>query len=116
MKEITIEELMALSKRKFIERVLTYSKESGDCIKIDDPLTCPLHQWVVYNNAKCSKGLVPNTAVCPICGNPCCPDCHDHEVEIISRVTGYLGTVSSWNAAKKQEFKDRQRYNGGGNS
>jgi anaerobic ribonucleoside-triphosphate reductase len=34
----------------------------------------------------------------------------NHNVEIISRVTGYLSIVSGRNEAKKQEFEDRQRY------
>ncbi|RLG23958.1 oxidoreductase, partial [Methanosarcinales archaeon] len=27
------------------------------------------------------------------------------------RVTGYVQAVSGWNESKKQELKDRQRYN-----
>ena len=41
---------------------------------------------------------------------PCCPDCYIHTVEQLSRVTGYLGNVSAWGAAKQQEFIDRDRY------
>lgn len=74
------------------------------------PLKCPVHSWVVVNNAKCNRELVPNTILCPVCGNPCCPDCKNHQVEVISRVTGYMSTVSGWNEAKKQEFEDRNRY------
>jgi len=29
----------------------------------------------------------------------------------MSRVTGYMQAVSGWNEAKKQELKDRKRYN-----
>ena len=36
--------------------------------------------------------------------------CMNHVVKTLSRVTGYLSTVESWNEAKQQEFKDRQRY------
>ena len=43
------------------------------------------------------------------CGNPTCP-CGSHDVVQISRVTGYLSDVKGWNAAKKQELIDRQRY------
>ena len=113
MEPITIDELMALSKHAFIERFQKWMKEfnGGKLLEIDSPLRCPLNLWVVRNDAKCKRELVPNTAVCPLCGNPCCPSCQNHSVETISRVTGYLGTVSSWNEAKKQEFEDRNRYN-----
>jgi anaerobic ribonucleoside-triphosphate reductase len=53
---------------------------------------------------------VPGTATCPECGKPMCPVCHRHKVEQLSRVTGYISTVSGWNEAKKQEFKDRKHY------
>lgn len=76
-------------------------------------MQCPVALWVVYNDAKCNKEMVLGTEECLVCGNSMCPDCMNHKVEIISRVTGYLSTVSSWNAAKKQEFKDRQKYDGG---
>lgn len=39
----------------------------------------------------------------------CCVNCGDSNVEYIARVTGYMSTVSSWNAAKRQELKDRRR-------
>jgi ribonucleoside-triphosphate reductase len=39
----------------------------------------------------------------------CCTNCGDSEVEYIARVTGYMSTVSSWNAAKRQELDDRRR-------
>lgn len=40
-----------------------------------------------------------------------CPNCGSSEVDHISRITGYLQAVSGWNSAKKQELKDRKRYN-----
>lgn len=40
-----------------------------------------------------------------------CPNCESSEVDHISRITGYLQAVSGWNNAKKQELKDRTRYN-----
>jgi anaerobic ribonucleoside-triphosphate reductase len=39
-----------------------------------------------------------------------CPKCGFVGVEIVSRITGYLQSWSSWNPAKKQEFLDRHRY------
>jgi len=39
-----------------------------------------------------------------------CPNCDSSEVDHISRITGYLQAVSGWNSAKRQELKDRKRY------
>ena len=39
-----------------------------------------------------------------------CPNCGSTNVEHLSRVTGYIQSVSGWNAAKKQELADRMRY------
>ncbi len=38
-----------------------------------------------------------------------CPICGYHDVAQVSRITGYLGDVARWNAAKRQELKDRVR-------
>jgi uncharacterized protein with PIN domain len=108
----TLEETLSMPKRVFIERCLEWIKKfnNGKRIKVRLPTDCPLSQWVVFNDAKCHHELVAGTAVCPICGNPICPDCGNHNVDVISRVTGYLSTVGGWNEAKKQEFEDRNRY------
>lgn len=112
MKPITIEEMFSLSREQFIERHKVWMKEfEMDGVLEVKPLECPLHLWVVHNKAKCSREMVANTMICPICEHPCCPDCMNHKVEQLSRVTGYMGGVSGWNAAKQQEFKDRQRHN-----
>jgi len=50
-------------------------------------------------------------AYCKICGKAICPECGDHDVVQLSRVTGYLQDVSGWNDAKQQELKDRHRWN-----
>lgn len=42
-----------------------------------------------------------------------CENCGSDHVEQLSRVTGYLQAVGGWNEAKKQELKDRYRYNKG---
>lgn len=84
-------------------------KEHDGKLKLDDPLQCPVQKWIEHNNKGCGKDTVPNTMVCPVCGEPCCPKCFWHDVIQVSRVTGYLSDVSGWNASKTQEFKDRQR-------
>ena len=39
-----------------------------------------------------------------------CPKCGYVGMEIISRITGYAQSLSSWQPSKKQEFIDRHRY------
>ena len=49
---------------------------------------------------------------CPACGEPVCPTCNSHYTHFqVSRVTGYLSDVKSWNEAKQAELKDRVHYN-----
>ena len=55
----------------------------------------------------CSHDVVDGIAYCPECGVPMCPICGCHDVAQVSRITGYLGDVARWNAAKRQELKDR---------
>jgi hypothetical protein len=105
-----IKELLDLSRKQLIEECLKYNKTLEEVPDIA-PLECPVHIWVVEHKQKCSRDTVPNTMLCPVCNNPCCPDCMNHKVEQISRVTGYLSNVEGWNAAKKQEFADRQHHN-----
>ena len=111
-----VKETLALSRKEFVDRCIAWLKvfRGGKLLKLDNPMQCPVAQWILFNDAKCNKQMVANTTVCPVCGNPMCPDCMNHNVEIISRVTGYLSTVSGWNEAKKAEFNDRQRYDGSG--
>jgi anaerobic ribonucleoside-triphosphate reductase len=56
------------------------------------------------------KDIVSGIATCPECGKPMCPICSRHNVTQLSRVTGYMGDVAGWNAAKRQELIDRKRY------
>ena len=108
----TPEELMKKPLSELINRCKAWCDEFNDgrTMDIKNPTDCPVHMWVVYNHRKCGKETVPNIATCPVCGNPCCPDCMNHKVEQLSRVTGYIGAVSGWNKAKQQELKDRHRY------
>lgn len=60
---------------------------------------------------RCGNGEIHDTIkYCPNCGKPACPECGSHDCAQISRVTGYLQEVSGWNSGKRQELKDRQRY------
>lgn len=60
---------------------------------------------------RCTDEIHTSLAYCPECGKPVCPTCGSHDVMQVSRVTGYLQDVGGWNNAKKQELKDRTRYN-----
>lgn len=65
---------------------------------------CPL------DHNSCHDEVIATIAYCPLCGKAVCPACGTHDVVQISRVTGYLQAVEGFNAAKKQELKDRTRY------
>jgi hypothetical protein len=57
----------------------------------------------------CALTLHAGVVYCPECGMPTCV-CGSHDVAVWTRVTGYLQSLEGFNAAKKQEVKDRQRY------
>ena len=109
---ITHEESMALPKQQFIDRCLAWLDEfnDGKQLNIDDPKKCPLSVWVEYNHQACCKNLVGGIVNCPICGKAMCPDCSNHGVLQLSRVTGYIQDVAGWNAGKKQELEDRIKH------
>ena len=52
--------------------------------------------------------------VCPDCGcdmvAKCPEDGCDANVEVYSRIVGYLRPTSTWNPGKKQEFKERETF------
>jgi hypothetical protein len=113
LKNKQVIDFLALPKSVAIKVCLDWNEEvnEGKTLVTKTAIDCPIYFWVIHNNAKCHREMVPNTAACPLCGRPVCPDCMNHNVDIISRVTGYLSTVSGWNDSKKQEFEDRNRYN-----
>lgn len=57
----------------------------------------------------CISTIHQGTAYCPKCGQPMCTECGSHDVNVVSRVTGYLSDVTGWNRGKQQELKDRHR-------
>jgi hypothetical protein len=70
-----------------------------------------LEQMCPLDHNHCSHTIIDRIEYCPVCKKAICPECGDHSVVQISRVTGYLQDVSGWNSAKQQELKDRARYN-----
>ena len=111
-KPMTHEEAMNLPLELFITRCKDWIDEfnDGQLMKMTDPSKCPVQIWIEYNHTTCGKDLVPTTTYCEVCGEACCPGCHNHDCMQISRVTGYMGDVAGFNAGKKQEFKDRKRF------
>lgn len=78
-------------------------------------LICKVDSYSVYlkiNGFSCRNSTIINgTDVCPVCRTSMCPECYNHSVVSLSRVTGYIQDVSGWNEGKKQELIDRKRYN-----
>lgn len=49
----------------------------------------------------CDKCGAELQSICPICGK---------EVEVYSRIVGYLRPTRTWNAGKRQEYADRKEF------
>lgn len=91
----------------FIEMCIEYNKTNSK--EVEKPKICPVHEYAGLLNKSCKKA-VATIKSCPVCDKPMCPDCGNHNVSQLSRVTGYIGDIGGWNNAKKQELKDRKRY------
>ncbi len=70
----------------------------------------PVLKMCENDKIDCNCGVVAGLKVCEICGEFICPECGSHDVNAVSRVTGYLQDVSGWNTAKKTELINRHRY------
>ena len=93
------------------------NKEDVRCTKCGmdgAELMCKIDAYSTYLKIKgfnCRQGIIMNgTDICPICKTSMCPECGNHSVISLSRVTGYIQDTSGWNEAKKQELIDRKRY------
>ena len=77
-------------------------------------LICKIDAYSVVlkiQGKNCRKGeVISGTDLCPVCNRPMFPECYNHDVVSLSRVTGYVQSIDGWNNGKKQELKDRQRY------
>lgn len=108
--EINKEYLKSIGEEFYMDKN-TIDKNGKTLIQNINPLECPMHKWHLFNNTKQPQEFVSQTAICPLCNQPMCPVCKNHNVHQLSRVTGYMSDVDNWNEAKQQEFKDRTRYN-----
>lgn len=111
---ITIEPelIQVLTVEQFIEKCLRFNDmHLGVLPNIQKGTDCPVHIYAGGIGQKACKSAVAGIKNCPVCGKGMCPKCGNHSVEQLSRVTGYIQSVGGWNESKKQELKDRQRYN-----
>ena len=110
---ISHEEAMELSKESYMERCKAWIAEfnNNEPIKVTHPSKCPVHIYIVHNHLNCGKDIVPGITTCEICGSYNCPSCGNHLVSPVSRITGYINSVDSWNAGKQQELSDRVKHN-----
>ena len=109
---MTVEEMYAMPLHQFINRCTAWCDEfnEGHVMDITGDAVCPVQLHVMANKTNCpAESIVDLIATCKVCGEAMCPDCMNHNVHQLSRVTGYLSNVSGWNEAKKQELKDRTR-------
>lgn len=85
-----------------------------NCKTCNAELMCRVDVHSLYlklNGFKCrDSSIISGTDICPVCEEPMCPKCCNHNVVSLSRVTGYMSEISGWNMAKRQELKDRKRY------
>jgi hypothetical protein len=85
-----------------------------ECGQNESQLLCKVDAYSIHlklRGKKCRTGeIISGTEICPVCNHSICPQCMNHDVIALSRVTGYVQSVDGWNNAKKQELKDRQRY------
>ena len=87
-------------------RLCFHIVESVPCPVCGNPEPAPMCS---RDHAHCAHDVVDGIAYGPECGAPMCPVCGCHDVAQVSRITGYLSDVAGWNAAKRQELKDRVR-------
>ena len=65
----------------------------------------------VRNEIPIHDTIVSGVKLCDICKKPVCPICDAHDVVGLSRITGYISSISGWGEGKLAELKDRKRYN-----
>lgn len=85
-------------------KMIVWETPCPNCGTVGIDKMCPA------DHCHCSHEVVEGFSFCEICEEPICPKCNSHNVQILSRITGYIQPFNGWNAAKVAEFKDRKRY------
>ena len=87
---------------------VSFENETGICPECNQ--ADQVSEMCPKDHCQCSHDITESLAYCPECGAAMCPVCGCHDVSQISRITGYMGDVSGFNAGKRAELKDRTRY------
>lgn len=95
-----------MARERYKCRLCFHIVDSTPCPVCGNPEPAPM---CPRDHAHCAHDVVNGIAYCPECGAAVCPICGCHDVAQVSRITGYLSDVAGWNAAKRQELKDRVR-------
>jgi len=105
-------DIMKMPKSEFTERCKKWIEtfNDGKTVDLEEGELCPIDVYI-RSHGGCGKDLLPSITECPFCGEACCPNCLNHNVSQLSRVTGYMSAVDGWNDGKKQELKDRIHTN-----
>ena len=87
------------------------------CYSIVDETPCPMCGYATPapmcrndHVCTCLHPISEKIRFCDVCGSAICP-CGCHDVEVHTRITGYINALSGFNAGKAQEVKDRVRNN-----
>jgi ribonucleoside-triphosphate reductase len=93
------EALWELTKKIATQTLNSYWSFTKDVLQCP---SCTYQTGIDWRNARFASIADLSRIACPKCGYI--------GVEVFSRITGYLQSLSSFNPAKKQEFLDRHRY------
>jgi len=110
MKPTFLGPIQSMSVDEYIKVCEQYIKDNDINVKDLSKADCPIHNYAATVNKVCLD-VHAGISMCPICDNGMCNICKNHNVQQISRVTGYMSVVSGFNEGKKQELRDRKRYN-----
>ncbi|MCK4665841.1 anaerobic ribonucleoside-triphosphate reductase [Candidatus Dependentiae bacterium] len=87
----------------------------------EDPSPAALKEFIFNILKETNIGYFAFTkdfSICEACANQMngiqvkCTKCDSEDVKAYSRITGYIQDISGWNAAKRQELKERRRLQG----
>ncbi len=101
--------ILDLPYEEYLSLCMQWKEETQTDLSNIKKEECPIHLYGAYHN-KCCKAVNPGIKNCELCEKPICSACLNHNVQQLSRVTGYMSSVEGWNSAKLHELKNRKRY------